>query len=264
MVSLARRNGVQNIAADIVCENDVFKFFRNAEGLQFEHEINYRKPRGEMFAAFCIWKDGDQFDGEVMTKAEIDGIRKRSKASGSGPWVTDYNEMAKKTVVRRSSKKWPLDAELAEAAMVDEENLGAAKPQFAADTAAAKAALFPESAAPQLEATDVDEVPMGGKTPQAPKPAQAGDHRDPTPAPAAGTLPPETPDQMVSRMLVEAKVSFDGFVAVIQARNISKDADSWATFEDVPKSVLELLAAQPKTLAEIIKKFGSNPPQAAK
>jgi hypothetical protein len=69
---------------------------------------------------------------------------------------------------------------------------------------------------------------------------------------------------MVSRMLVEAKVSFDGFVAVIQARNISKDADSWATFEDVPKSVLELLAAQPKTLAEIIKKFGSNPPQAAK
>jgi recombination protein RecT len=115
LVALARRNGVQNIAADIVCENDTFDWYRDGDGLHFKHQVDFRKARGEMFAAFCIWKDGEQFDGEVMTKAEIDAIRKRSRASGAGPWVTDYNEMAKKTVVRRSSKKWPLDAELAEA-----------------------------------------------------------------------------------------------------------------------------------------------------
>jgi recombination protein RecT len=115
LVSLAKRNGIQNIAAEIVCENDDFDWYRDGDGLHFKHRIDFRRPRGAMFAAFCIWKDGDQFDGDVMTKEEIDAIRKRSRASGAGPWVTDYNEMAKKTVVRRSSKKWPLDAELAEA-----------------------------------------------------------------------------------------------------------------------------------------------------
>lgn len=112
LVALAKRNGIQNIAAEIVCENDDFSWYRDGEGLHFKHTIDYRKPRGGMFAAFCIWKDGAQFDGEVMTKDEIDGIRKRSKAAGAGPWVTDYNEMAKKTVIRRASKKWPLASEV--------------------------------------------------------------------------------------------------------------------------------------------------------
>lgn len=39
-----------------------------------------------------------------MTFDEIEAIRKRSKASSSGPWKTDWDEMAKKTVFRRASK----------------------------------------------------------------------------------------------------------------------------------------------------------------
>lgn len=115
LVKLARDNGIQNIAAEIVCENDAFEWFRDGDGLHFKHQIDYRKPRGNMFAAYCIWKDKDQFDGEVMTRDEIDGIRKRSRAGNNGPWVTDYNEMAKKTAIRRATKKWPLDSERADA-----------------------------------------------------------------------------------------------------------------------------------------------------
>lgn len=115
LVSLAKRNGIQNIAAEIVCENDTFEWHRDGEGLHFKHRIEFRKPRGNMFAAYCIWKDGSQFDGEVMTIEEVEGIRKRSRAGNAGPWVTDFNEMAKKTVIRRASKKWPLDSEVAEA-----------------------------------------------------------------------------------------------------------------------------------------------------
>jgi recombination protein RecT len=47
-----------------------------------------------------------------MTKADVESIRSRSKAGKSGPWVTDWNEMAKKTVFRRASKWVPLSPEV--------------------------------------------------------------------------------------------------------------------------------------------------------
>lgn len=49
---------------------------------------------------------------EVMTKREVDAIRKRSMSGNNGPWVTDYQEMAKKTVFRRHAKMLPMSAEL--------------------------------------------------------------------------------------------------------------------------------------------------------
>ena len=130
LISLARRNGIANIATDVVCEKDVFEWNRSANGLHFKHEINWREPRGNMYAAFVIWKDGEQFDGECMTKDEIEAIRRRSKAGSSGPWVTDFNEMSKKTVVRRASKKWPLDPEVASAMTDDDDviDIGPPKP----------------------------------------------------------------------------------------------------------------------------------------
>ena len=164
LIALARRNGIENIAADIVCSADLFEWNRDAEGLHFKHQIDFRKPRGEMFAAYCIWKDGQQFDGEVMTKDEIDAIRKRSKAGNSGPWVTDYNEMAKKTVVRRASKKWPLDAELAEA-LNDADSVVSAPPTTLKPIFDAPIQAVPqltEAEAPQPDAPEeVDDIPMG-------------------------------------------------------------------------------------------------------
>lgn len=129
LVALARRNGVKNIAADVVCEGDEFHWFRNAEGLQFTHRVDWKQKRGAVYAAYCIWKDGDQFDGEVMTREEIEGIRKRSRSGNAGPWVTDWAEMAKKTVIRRASKKWPLDPETASAMVADDDVLETAQPK---------------------------------------------------------------------------------------------------------------------------------------
>lgn len=45
---------------------------------------------------------------EVMTKKQVDQIRARSKASDNGPWVSDYSEMAKKTVTKRGLKYVPM------------------------------------------------------------------------------------------------------------------------------------------------------------
>ena len=62
--------------------------------------------------AVAEYNDGDpQF--EVMTKGQVDAIRKRSASASSVPWVTDYAEMAK-TVIRRLSKVMPLSPEKSE------------------------------------------------------------------------------------------------------------------------------------------------------
>lgn len=60
-----------------------------------------------------------QFD--VMSRAEVDAIRARSRASNSGPWVTDYEAMAKKSVVRRLAKFLPRSPELSKAIHLDEQ-----------------------------------------------------------------------------------------------------------------------------------------------
>jgi len=111
LVQIAERNGVQNIRAIAVHEKDIFEYGMEGAEVKFKWQPNSLGDRGEIvaFAATCI-RDGNT-DVEVMTKAEVDAIRKRSKASSSGPWVTDYAEMGKKTVLRRMSKRWPLSPE---------------------------------------------------------------------------------------------------------------------------------------------------------
>ena len=113
IVELAKRSGdVSNVFAQIVCANDNFEW----ENGEVTHKIDFRTPRGEMYAAYATitFKDGTK-QSDVMTKDEIDAIRKRSKSGQSGPWMTDYNEMAKKTVFRRASKWITLSPEVSDA-----------------------------------------------------------------------------------------------------------------------------------------------------
>ncbi len=110
---------VSNIHADVICEKDRFVYNM---GIVERHEINFTHDRGTMYAVYCIitMKDGTK-KAEVMTKAEVDGVRARSKAANAGPWVTDYNEMAKKTVFRRASKWIKLSPEVREKIEKDDE-----------------------------------------------------------------------------------------------------------------------------------------------
>ena len=59
---------------------------------------------------------------DAMGKNDVLKIKNRSKTADSGPWVTDTIEMAKKTVIRRAAKLWPLSIELATAVEYDEES----------------------------------------------------------------------------------------------------------------------------------------------
>jgi recombination protein RecT len=113
-VQLAMRTGnIASIHCDAVCENDEFDYDC---GEVLRHKIDFRKPRGEAYAFVCIikMKDGGK-KCEVMTRDEVEAIRRRSRSANNGPWVTDFNEMAKKTVFRRASKWIELSSEIRDA-----------------------------------------------------------------------------------------------------------------------------------------------------
>jgi recombination protein RecT len=69
---------------------------------------------GEVTHAYAVafFLDGStQF--EVMTRAQLEHVRKSSRSGASGPWAQHFEEMARKTVVRRLAKYLPLSPELA-------------------------------------------------------------------------------------------------------------------------------------------------------
>lgn len=125
MIDLARRSGqIISIDARAVYEGDKFDC-RLGLDPHIEHEpdwnnANRADPAKLQFVyAVAKLKDGGiQFD--VMSRAEIDAIRARSKASGNGPWKTDYSAMALKTVVRRLFKFLPVSIEIQMAVGLDE------------------------------------------------------------------------------------------------------------------------------------------------
>ena len=120
-IQLAMRTGnIASIHCDSVCENDDFDY---DSGEVLRHKIDFRKPRGEAYAFVCIikMKDGGK-KCEVMTRDEVEAIRRRSRSANNGPWVTDFNEMAKKTVFRRASKWIELSSEIRDAFEIDDKD----------------------------------------------------------------------------------------------------------------------------------------------
>lgn len=110
LVELIRRSGdVISLRSETVCSKDEFAWTNG----EISHSVNWREDRGEMQAVYAeaVMKSGEK-QSAVMTKAEVEAIRNRSRAGKSGPWVTDFAEMAKKTVVRRLSKMLPLSNEI--------------------------------------------------------------------------------------------------------------------------------------------------------
>ena len=108
LVKLARQSGdVSSIYACAVDESELesFKVVLGTER-KITHDMNLSETRaGKSLAYYAVikFKDGTEHF-EVMTKKMVDEIKKRSKAADSGPWQTDYDWMAKKTVLKQALK----------------------------------------------------------------------------------------------------------------------------------------------------------------
>lgn len=137
MIDLARRSGqVISLDARAVYEGDKFNVVlgldATVEHVPDWHNANRTDPKKLTFVyAIAKLKDGGhQF--EVMSRAEVDAIRARSKSKDDGPWVTDYAAMAIKTVVRRLFKFLPVSIEMQTAVGLDEQAEAGANQQLAA------------------------------------------------------------------------------------------------------------------------------------
>jgi len=123
-VKMALRSGqVSTVAAALVYEGDFFEyelgttpFVRHVPTLDRNETSHVR----HVYAIFWTPTGGSGF--VVMTHAEIEAIRSRSRAGSSGPWVSDWGEMAKKTAVRRLFKLYPVALTPQMAAALDRED----------------------------------------------------------------------------------------------------------------------------------------------
>lgn len=116
ILSLAWRSGeITSITAEVVREGDDFEFELGLEP-KLRH-IPARSGRGEpiyYYACFSTKDNGRAF--KVMSIEEVrEHAKKYSKSANSSysPWTTDFDAMAKKTLIKAVLKYAPIKVELA-------------------------------------------------------------------------------------------------------------------------------------------------------
>jgi len=132
MIDLARRSGqIISLSARAVREGDEFSYEYGLE------EILHHKPGDDdaspithVYSVAKLKDGGVQF--EVMSARQVNQIASQSKSvkknkdgsidwgSTNSPWATHWEEMAKKTVIRRLFKYLPVSIEMQTAVVLDE------------------------------------------------------------------------------------------------------------------------------------------------
>ena len=123
LIDLAYRNGqVQTIQAHAVYEHDFFEYEYGLEP-RLVHKPAFSE-RGEVIYFYAIFKTvNGGFGMAVMSKTDMDMYAKTySKAfdTSYSPWKTDYESMAKKTVIKHALKYAPIKTDFKRAISTDE------------------------------------------------------------------------------------------------------------------------------------------------
>ena len=134
-LSLFYRSGGKDLQAHEVYENDTFEFEFGLEP-KLRH-VPAMRDRGQVIAYYAVWRTQDGGYGfDVMSVEDVrEHMRKLSKAAEKGfsPWSTNFDEMAKKTVIKKALKYAPLSTEFVRAMSADETIKTNIMPDMAAD-----------------------------------------------------------------------------------------------------------------------------------
>lgn len=115
---------LKTISSHVVYEKDFFEYELGDEE-NITHKPFLGEDRGSVIAAYAVahTKDGGIYR-DVMGIGDINKVRASSRAANDGPWVDWFDEMAKKTVLRRLAKRLPSSADLDQVLQSDNEVVG--------------------------------------------------------------------------------------------------------------------------------------------
>ena len=148
LIDLAYRSGeVSTIQAHVVYENDKFSYAYGLEP-QLEH-VPAMGDRGSPTHVYAVFRTKD--GGYSFGVMSIDDVRRHaqrySKSFENGPWQTNFEEMAKKTVLKRVLKYAPLKSDFVRGVSQD----GAIHTELSDDMFSTPAAYI------DVDAVEVDE-----------------------------------------------------------------------------------------------------------
>lgn len=101
------------ITAKVVYGGDIFRAWVDDDGEHVSYEQAEHPDYDTIRQVFALakTKDGAVYV-ETLTPRDIDKIRSVSRSKDSGPWVKWWEEMAKKSAIRRLAKRLPLSSEI--------------------------------------------------------------------------------------------------------------------------------------------------------
>lgn len=161
MIDLAYRSGeVQNIQAHEVYQNDIFEYELGLNP-KLRH-VPALKDRGDVILYYAVFKLTNGGVGfEVMSKEDVEAFaKKKSKTYDTGPWQSDFDAMAKKTLVKRLLKFAPLKSDFIRAVTTDE-TIKSGISENMADLPDETVTIDAETTIP-TENADYEEIPMPG------------------------------------------------------------------------------------------------------
>ena len=113
MMDLAYRSGqISTIQSQVVYQNDEFDYSFGLEPTL--RHVPAKSNRGEATHVYAVWrtKDGSGYGFEVMSMEDVrTHAQKYSKTFGFGPWQSNFEEMAKKTVLKKALKYAPMKSD---------------------------------------------------------------------------------------------------------------------------------------------------------
>ncbi len=175
-----------SLTSNVVYAGDTFDYWVDDEGEHLTHRPLLEGDRGAFRLVYAIakTKDGSPYM-EIMTKDQVDQVRK-SAAAGSTAWRDWYPEQARKSAIRRLSKRLPMSTDLEKVIERDDDLYSFEQQRLAA--APAPVASLPSQRPAPLQAV----LDHGARSPD-PKTAAVHEAMADRIAPAPATSPAAAP-----------------------------------------------------------------------
>ena len=164
LLKLARNSGeIKAVRVRAVHAKDKWTY-RTGITEVLEHEPSEDQDKGPILRFWCVveLRDGG-YQIEVMSKGEVDSIREKSRGKDGPAWTQSYEEMGKKTVLRRALKLCPASQELERAVSLSDGEDSDAPLENAAEFNIVAPAELPEPAK-QVPASVLDAIPPAKET----------------------------------------------------------------------------------------------------